>query len=535
MSSKLHHLTLKQLDHWVWKKPGKNLITAMIEHSLDLDKRPDGHDLVLQLNQHLQSTNFTRRQPADTQHDPLQHLRKNFSGHFSITFKNTYQFAAFTLLAHSGCRKEETDRIEEVLGQLKPDFMKVEPGIEWGQGSDEDGSENGSDPEIEVQLIFECTPDNIIRSKYTTSFEGYEKLFQQRDYFEQGVKVVEYFMDDPFEEIPEVVLRNYFSPGMADRLSNTHPNHPFLTTWIRWVIEHGSAERFGRSTFLDYMSEKDRADPEVVRSFVRHNGMELEHASETLKRDPSIVSLAVSRNGRALEHAHESLQRHPEIVRLALGNDPTAIEWVDITTLGLDNYLAFFQAALKKKSRTANRISHALYRTTPELLDLAVLADASILQHGSAAYRSSREKARQILPKAPLALQYFEETIRSDRELVSLAIQKNALAFELASAELRRDEALIEATLMLDKKSFVFIPKDLCPSRETLLRWIGIQPLLVLHFGLLNSIPFDEEIQRVYISATQTLKNQDILDLPQTAGRSPFGDAAAPFDIEDLF
>lgn len=533
MNRRLHHQTLRELDRLVWKKPGNNAITKMIEHVMELDKRSDTGELVVLFNELLQSKYFNRRPPENKSLTPLIDLRKNLSGFFGATFKNTYQFAAFTLLANSGCSREETDRIEEVLSQLKPAFIQIERGDDW-QRQNEDAALNEdtqSDPNIEIQLCFECTPDHVLRSESIANYEHFVQLFEQRDYFEQGVKVVEYFMDDPFEEIPEVVLRNYFSPGMAGRLSNTHPDHPFLTNWIRWVNDHGSNGRFGRSTFLDYMSEDDRNNPDIVRSFVRHNGLELEHASEPLKRDPSIVSQAVSKNGRALEHAHDSLKRHPEIVRLALENDPTAIQWADMNCLEWDSYLSYFQAALKKNGRIAKRMDPALYRTTQELLDLAVLVEPGVLKHGSNTYRSSSEKARQILPMSPMALQYFDEAIRSNIEFVLLAIQQDALALEFATIELRREEALIEVALTGNKKSFVFIPKDLqLPEQGTLLRWISLQPLLVLHFDLLDKGPFNELIQSAYISASLPLKNEDILSLPE-----PAENQGQQVDIDDLF
>ena len=67
--------------------------------------------------------------------------------------------------------------------------------------------------------------------------------------------------------------------------------------------------------YLQYASEKLKADPELVKIAVAHNGYALQFAAETVKADPEVVKIAVAQQGWALGYAADSLKADPEVVQ----------------------------------------------------------------------------------------------------------------------------------------------------------------------------------------------------------------------------
>lgn len=515
MNKRLHSHTIALLEQFIWKKPERNVISRLIDLERESNNLPAGNAFIEQLNGLLLSGNFTRYRMDSSRIDirPIRSLQQKITDLVSITFKNTYQFTAFILLADSRCPKENTDQIDTLLQQLKPDFIQFETSMDV---SEEDGEYiTPPDDEINITVFFECAPDHILRSKQVTCYAHFDELFKVKDYFQEGIKVVEYFMDDPLDQIPEMVFKGYFSYGMIRHLSETYPDHPIIPFWIRRALTHGYHKKFGSNFFLPFMSEADRQDKETVLLFVSANGQELEYAAPSLQQDKDIVEVAIAQNGYALLYADSSFHYDLGLVERAIDNNPRAIFCLkDPKAFNHDTYGFLLQKALLKDLKLAEKLPAAAFEMYPELLHELIVKNADSIRFAPIAYRSDKNLARELLALKPLALEHFDISIQSDKELVSLAVQLNGLALQFAAPLLRGDETIIEQAILQNKKSFVFANEAL-PDRETVLRWINIQPLIVLHMNLINRMDFDDELLKAYITAIFHLKNEDVLSLPQ--------------------
>jgi hypothetical protein len=537
MNKRLHLHTISLLDQFIWKKPGRNVITRIIDLERESGKLPAGDAFIEQLNGLLQSENFTRYARYDNYRNktdirPIKALQQKITDLVSLSFKNTYQFAAFVLLADSRCPKENTDQMDGLLQQLKPDFIQFGTSMDI---SEEDGEYiTPPDDEINITVFFECAPDHILRSKQVTSYAHFDELFKVKDYFQEGIKVMEYFMDNPFDQIPEMVFQGYFSYGMIHHLSKTYPDHPIIPFWIRRAITRGYHQKFGHSNFLQFMPEADRQDKETVLLFVSANGLELEYAAPSLQQDNDIVEAAIAQNGYALLYADPSFHYDLNLVERAIDNNPRAIFCLeDPKAFNHDTYGFLLQKALLKDLKLAEKLPAAAFETYPELLHELIVKNADSIRFAPIAYRSDKNLARELLTLKPLALEHFDISIQSDKELVSLAVQLNGLALQFASPQLRGDETIIEQAILQNKKSFVFANEAL-PDRETVLRWINIQPLIVLHMNLINRMDFDDELMKAYITGIINLKNEDVLSLPQGV-RMWEANEDNDTDLDDLF
>ena len=61
----------------------------------------------------------------------------------------------------------------------------------------------------------------------------------------------------------------------------------------------------------------DGRNHDAVTAVFRESGLYLQYASEKLKADPELVKIAVAHNGYALQFAAETVKADPEVVKIA--------------------------------------------------------------------------------------------------------------------------------------------------------------------------------------------------------------------------
>ena len=312
--------------------------------------------------------------------------------------------------------------------------------------------------------------------------------------------------------VPEKILVRFFDHDQIRKLDEACPGHPVIPFWIKHALIHGYFQKkkvYNNETFLNYLPESDRDNKELVLQFVTHNGFELEYASLTLKKDVDIVHAAISQNGKAIQFADPVFLLDHELVLEAIKSRPKVILELNYTNYDSSIYGNLLRYALQSENEIIQKIPEDILNLYPELINELIELNPYILEFAPISYKSSKEIASKILPREPLVLEYFDISIQSDIELVNIAVKSNGLALKFASRELRANEFLIETALSENKKSYVFAEKIL-PNRETLLRWIEMQPLIVPHLGLINNRLFDTEMQKLYITGIIGLQNIDL-------------------------
>ena len=76
---------------------------------------------------------------------------------------------------------------------------------------------------------------------------------------------------------------------------------------------------------LEYATESEKRDKDIVMVAVGRNGHDLKYAHQSLKRDREVVTKAVTQNGHALRHASVKLRGDKQIVKTAMDNNPWAL------------------------------------------------------------------------------------------------------------------------------------------------------------------------------------------------------------------
>ena len=78
---------------------------------------------------------------------------------------------------------------------------------------------------------------------------------------------------------------------------------------------------------LQFASEENRGNREIVLFALRQSGLALKYANEDLKKDPDIVTAAIQKNGTALQYAAENLKGDLKIVTCAVKKHRQALEF----------------------------------------------------------------------------------------------------------------------------------------------------------------------------------------------------------------
>lgn len=130
-------------------------------------------------------------------------------------------------------------------------------------------------------------------------------------------------------------------------------------------------------------------DIDIVKLFLKYDGLILENLSPELKENYDIVYQAVTKNGLALRYAHPVLKKNIKVVEAAVRNDGRALYYAD---------------SILRKNRT--------------------IVALAIESHW-------------------LALSFADVQLKDDPDLVKRAVKKNPDAIEFASERIRNNPSLL--------------------------------------------------------------------------------------------
>lgn len=139
---------------------------------------------------------------------------------------------------------------------------------------------------------------------------------------------------------------------------------------------------------LAKVSDRLKADKEVVLAAVKQNGLSLEHASKELRADKEVILAAAKEDGRALEYASEEPRADKEIILVAVMQNGRALEYAS-EELRADKEIVL---AACKQDNWAAKNAH------PSIKDL--FKDKDPVQTLEAAIRMEKMQ-EQLKPKAP--------------------------------------------------------------------------------------------------------------------------------------
>lgn len=511
MHALLHSHTIAILEQYVWADPEKNTIGKFI--SLQYEGFPSGQALIDLLN-----LRMSQREPignyyvvgSDITRFPdlslIDELRKQFRSHIDIQFKNTYQFAAFLAIWDSKCKRKEVD---EVLRMLKPPFLAVEM-----EPRDEYTREDPAKP-LNTHVIVDVAPDYVLRSHVLRISDNTYTFFGREDYINTAVLLMEYFLEDPLDQLPDDIKLRCFDESVVAMLSEKYPDHPKIREWILDAYEKDYFHAFGPgSAFLNYLPLADQQDPVLVKKIVSKNPKEFKRAQAAFLADKEIVRIAVAQRGTLIEWASPELQYDPDLIFLAAMQEPRIIPNLLAEGVNSSFLSQCLRIVLLHQPKYIRKLVDSIAVDFPELIDFFSLQSPPFIKYASENVKASHKLALDTLEKDPRQLQHFNKNIRSDKNLIMMALKNNGLAIEFVNKKLRYDPEMIEAALTSSPQCFVYLPKDLCPSREQALRWTKIQPLIYRYLQLNYRWPNDPELQHAYIAGILKMKNSSILSIP---------------------
>ena len=146
---------------------------------------------------------------------------------------------------------------------------------------------------------------------------------------------------------------------------------------------------------------------------VNQNGFALQYATEEQKNDPNIVLAAVKQNGQALMYASYDLKKNPEIVKAAIEQDCDA-----------------FKSASPR------------LQNNPDLVLMSVEKNGLLLWYAAENLQNDPNIVLAAVKENPLALSYASPRLKKDRSLLKIAVEGSPLALRFASPELQNDPEL---------------------------------------------------------------------------------------------
>jgi hypothetical protein len=191
---------------------------------------------------------------------------------------------------------------------------------------------------------------------------------------------------------------------------------------------------------LQYATEEQKNDPNIVLAAVKKNGEVLEYASESLKNDPNIVLAAVSNCGDAIKYASEELKNDHRIAFAAVKKDGYLLQYVP---KNLQNEPQIVLAAVKQNGLALKYASYDL-RNNPEIVKAALEQDCDAFKSASLKLRRNPELVSMSVQKNGLLLCFAEENLKDDSTIVLAAVKQNPLALSFASPRLKNNRSLVK-------------------------------------------------------------------------------------------
>ncbi|NOS67320.1 MAG: DUF4116 domain-containing protein, partial [Candidatus Peribacteraceae bacterium] len=187
---------------------------------------------------------------------------------------------------------------------------------------------------------------------------------------------------------------------------------------------------------LRSLSDRLRADKDIVLFAVGRAGHALEFASDALKDDIDVVRAAL-RTARPFAFVSPRLKRDPSIIILLAGVVDRASE----IPVEFRNDRQIVLILLRRLKVQLNEIPEA-FRNDKAVVLIAVQASGDALQFASLPLKADRDVVLAAVRSFGPSLQYASEALRDDADIVRFAIATSAAAFEFASLRLRGDAVI---------------------------------------------------------------------------------------------
>ena len=195
--------------------------------------------------------------------------------------------------------------------------------------------------------------------------------------------------------------------------------------------------------WLQFASERLRADPHVVLTAVRQSGNALRYASPALQDDHDMVLAAVIESGEALQFASEGIRTQDRVVVLAavqkLGY---ALEYAGPD---MQNDEEIVTAAIQTSGGYVLRHAGPLILHSKRMVLFAVQRSPGSLMFAADWLKSDKEVVLAAVSQVGWALEYASEELKNDKEVALVAVRKMPMVLQYLSEELRADKELRRA------------------------------------------------------------------------------------------
>jgi hypothetical protein len=229
---------------------------------------------------------------------------------------------------------------------------------------------------------------------------------------------------------------------------------------------------------LNFLPERYRTDADLIRPYIRRNGLLYMHLSEELKRleefmkyavlaDPDFlfetmpefirgnkdfVLEVVARNGLALQYAAEYLKNDVDIAIEAILNNGFSYKYIS-EELKSKTYIT--RIAIKNKPRIV-AVLDDIHKENKELMICAVQQDPTQLKNVSDYLKNDFDMVYEAVSKQGMSLQHAADPIRNYDEIVLVAVENNGMALEFASNQLKNNPNIVLRAVRNNGKSYQF-------------------------------------------------------------------------------
>ncbi len=239
--------------------------------------------------------------------------------------------------------------------------------------------------------------------------------------------------EELFKKLPSKTVSKLVDMALAKDSNITWKWIPLLNLSSKALLIAVNQNGFA----LQYATEEQRNDPNIVLAAVKKNGEVLEYASESLKNDPNIVLAAVSNCGDAIKYASEELKNDHRIAFAAVKKDGYLLQYVP------KNEPQIVLAAVKQSGLALKYASFDL-RNNPEIVKAALEQDCDAFKSASLKLRRNPELVSMSVQKNGLLLCFAEENLKDDSTIVLNAVKQNPLALSFASPRLKNNRSLVK-------------------------------------------------------------------------------------------
>jgi hypothetical protein len=166
---------------------------------------------------------------------------------------------------------------------------------------------------------------------------------------------------------------------------------------------------------LEFVTEKDLNNPEIVFKAIQQDHESLILASKSLQNDKNFILRCVGFNGFILKYAKPYFQNDKDVVRESLKSSSTGTQYAS-DEIKKDREI-ILEAV--KKNGFELRHAHMDLRKDEQLMTVAVQSKPGAMRYAHPSLLKDLKFARKIAEIAPAALEFFHQDLLDDKNFVS--------------------------------------------------------------------------------------------------------------------